>query len=121
MCVPVDPLELQVSQDSATCLVACVANTIGVTERVLRVAASGSDYKLFFKVVLFLYLTSALGMALSGATVVYTALWFAFTVPFFISKLKPDFKCEHSSSLNKKLAESQYDISEGWTPIHEPM
>ncbi|KAJ7515879.1 hypothetical protein O6H91_22G032700 [Diphasiastrum complanatum] len=115
VCVPVDPLEWQVSQDSATCLVACVANTMGATEGVLRVAASGSDYKLFFKVVFFLYLTSALGRALSGATVLYIALWFAFIVPFLVSKLKPNAKCGTSTILNKKLEETQSNGNNGWT------
>jgi hypothetical protein len=48
--VPVDPLEWQISQETANKIAACMANTIGATESVLRVAASGHDKKLFLKV-----------------------------------------------------------------------
>lgn len=50
--VPVDPLEWQISQDMANSIVASLANTIGAAESVLRVAATGHDKKLFFKVCL---------------------------------------------------------------------
>lgn len=72
--VPVDPLEWQISQDTANGIVACLANTIGAAESVLRVAATGHDKRLFFKVVFILYLLSALGRSASGATVTYTGL-----------------------------------------------
>ncbi|XP_024522526.1 reticulon-like protein B23 isoform X2 [Selaginella moellendorffii] len=87
--VPVDPLEWQVSEECATSIAACIANTVGATEGVLRVAASGSDYKLFFKVVVFLYLAAAVGRAASGATVTYIAFVAAFIVPLLVHKLKP--------------------------------
>ncbi|XP_057968613.1 reticulon-like protein B22 isoform X2 [Malania oleifera] len=48
--VPVDPLEWQISQDTATSIVACLANTIGAAESVLRVAATGHDKRLFLKI-----------------------------------------------------------------------
>lgn len=48
--VPVDPLEWQISQDTANAIVACLANTVGAAESVLRVAATGHDKRLFFKV-----------------------------------------------------------------------
>jgi len=48
--VPVDPLEWQISQEMANSIVASLANTIGAAESVLRVAATGHDKKLFFKV-----------------------------------------------------------------------
>lgn len=48
--VPVDPLEWQISQDTANSIFACLANTIGAAESVLRVAATGHDKRLFFKV-----------------------------------------------------------------------
>lgn len=48
--VPVDPLEWQISQDTASSIVACLANTVGATESVLRVAATGHDKRLFVKV-----------------------------------------------------------------------
>ena len=48
--VPVDPLEWQISQDTANSIVAWLANTIGAAESVLRVAATGHDKRLFFKV-----------------------------------------------------------------------
>ncbi|KAG8046742.1 hypothetical protein GUJ93_ZPchr0008g12683 [Zizania palustris] len=50
--VPVDPLEWQISQEMANSIVASLANTIGAAESVLRVAATGHDKKLFFKVFL---------------------------------------------------------------------
>jgi len=48
--VPVDPLEWQISQDTANSIVAWLANTVGAAESVLRVAATGHDKRLFFKV-----------------------------------------------------------------------
>eukprot|EP00252_Welwitschia_mirabilis_P021299 TRINITY_DN5425_c0_g1_i1.p1 TRINITY_DN5425_c0_g1~~TRINITY_DN5425_c0_g1_i1.p1 ORF type:complete len:127 (+),score=16.62 TRINITY_DN5425_c0_g1_i1:237-617(+) len=50
VCVPVDPLEWQISQETANRIAACMANTIGAAESVLRVAAQGQDKKLFLKV-----------------------------------------------------------------------
>lgn len=50
--VPVDPLEWQISQEMANSIVASLANTVGAAESVLRVAATGHDKKLFFKVFL---------------------------------------------------------------------
>lgn len=46
-----DPLEWQISQDTANSLFACLANTVGATESVLRVAATGHDKRLFLKVI----------------------------------------------------------------------
>jgi len=48
--VPVDPLEWQISQDSANRVFARLANTVGAAESVLRVAASGHDKRLSFGV-----------------------------------------------------------------------
>lgn len=48
--VPVDPLEWQISQDTANGVFACLANTVGAAESVLRVAAAGHDKKLFVRV-----------------------------------------------------------------------
>lgn len=48
--VPVDPLEWQISQEAANSIFACLANTVGAAESVLRVAATGHDKRLFFKV-----------------------------------------------------------------------
>ncbi|KAI3524878.1 hypothetical protein L1887_03546 [Cichorium endivia] len=72
--VPVDPLEWQISQDTANSLFACLANTVGATESVLRVAATGHDKRLFLKVVVILYMLSALGRLVSGVTVAYAGL-----------------------------------------------
>ncbi|EES14726.1 hypothetical protein BDA96_07G083500 [Sorghum bicolor] len=72
--VPVDPLEWQISQEMANSIVASLANTIGAAESVLRVAATGHDKKLFFKVVFTLYFLAALGRVVSGAAVAYAAL-----------------------------------------------
>ncbi|XP_078175973.1 reticulon-like protein B23 [Carex rostrata] len=72
--VPVDPLEWQISQDTANSIIACWANTVGAAESVLRVAATGHDKRLFFKVVVFLYLLSAMGRVASGATIAYSGL-----------------------------------------------
>jgi hypothetical protein len=49
--VPVDPLEWQISQEMANSIVASLANTVGAAESVLRVAATGHDKKLLFKVI----------------------------------------------------------------------
>jgi hypothetical protein len=77
---------------SANYVAAMLANTLGATEGVLRIAAVGSDFKLFLKVVLALYLLSAIGRSASGATVVYTALWFIFIVPFSVKMIAPKIK-----------------------------
>lgn len=52
--VPVDPLEWQISQDTANSIVVWFANTVGAAESVLRVAATGHDKRLFFKVLDFI-------------------------------------------------------------------
>ncbi|KAM7485331.1 hypothetical protein LguiA_001340 [Lonicera macranthoides] len=72
--VPVDPLEWQISQDTANNIFACLANTIGAAESVLRVAATGHDKRLFLKVVFCLYMLSGLGRLVSGVTVAYAGL-----------------------------------------------
>ncbi|EMS64994.1 Reticulon-like protein B23 [Triticum urartu] len=72
--VPVDPLEWQISQEMANSIVASLANTIGAAESVLRVAATGHDKKLLFKVVFTLYFLAALGRVVSGAAIAYAAL-----------------------------------------------
>ncbi|MED6107275.1 Reticulon-like protein B22 [Stylosanthes scabra] len=72
--VPVDPLEWQISQDTANTIVACLANTVGAAESVLRVAATGHDKRLFFKVIFSLYVLSALGRLALGITVAYAGL-----------------------------------------------
>ncbi|CAJ2656569.1 unnamed protein product [Trifolium pratense] len=64
--VPVDPLEWQISQDTANTIVASLANTIGAAESVLRVAATGHDKRLFIKVIICLYALSALGRLALG-------------------------------------------------------
>ncbi|KAL5649055.1 hypothetical protein ACJX0J_039864, partial [Zea mays] len=55
----------------ANSIVASLANTVGAAESVLRVAATGHDKKLFFKVVSTLYFLAALGRVVSGAAVAY--------------------------------------------------
>lgn len=87
--LPMDPAEWQISAETASCIVATVANVVGALESVLRVAASGSDKKLFLKVVTVLYLLSALGRSLAGATVAYVTLWVIFTFPLCLVKLAP--------------------------------
>lgn len=87
--LPMDPAEWQISPETANCVAATVANVMGALESVLRVAASGSDKKLFLKVVTVLYLLSAVGRSLAGQTVAYATLWVVFTVPFCIVKLAP--------------------------------
>ncbi|XP_069155386.1 reticulon-like protein B22 isoform X1 [Solanum lycopersicum] len=69
--VPVDPLEWQISQNTANRVLACIANTIGAAESVLRVSATGHDKRLFVKVVVTLYVLSVLGRIASGVTVAY--------------------------------------------------
>ncbi|KAG8039403.1 hypothetical protein GUJ93_ZPchr0034g18735 [Zizania palustris] len=58
----------------ANSIVASLANTIGAAESVLRVAATGHDKKLLFKVVCTLYFLAALGRVVSGAAVAYAVL-----------------------------------------------
>ncbi|PKA59110.1 Reticulon-like protein B22 [Apostasia shenzhenica] len=72
--VPVDPLEWQLSQDTANSIAACLANTIGAAESVLRVAATGHDRRLFLKVTGILYSMSVFGRIASGATIAYAGL-----------------------------------------------
>ncbi|KAG0454571.1 hypothetical protein HPP92_023863 [Vanilla planifolia] len=72
--VPVDPLEWQLSQDTANSIAACLANTVGAAESVLRVAATGHDKRLFLKVVAILYALSVLGRVTSAATLAYAGL-----------------------------------------------
>ncbi|CAA0212181.1 hypothetical protein AtNW77_Chr1g0018551 [Arabidopsis thaliana] len=72
--VPVDPLEWQISQDTACNIVARLANTVGAAESVLRVAATGHDKRLFVKVVICLYFLAALGRIISGVTIAYAGL-----------------------------------------------
>ncbi|XP_077238555.1 reticulon family protein isoform X1 [Tasmannia lanceolata] len=90
--VPVDPLEWQISQDTANGIVACMANTIGAAESVLRVAATGHDKRLFLKVALSLFLLSALGRLASGATVAYAGLWL-FSLYMFAQSSQPSNTC----------------------------
>ncbi|MBA0879573.1 hypothetical protein Goshw_009517, partial [Gossypium schwendimanii] len=73
--VPVDPLEWQISQDAANSIFAWLANTVGAAESVLRVAATGHDKRLFFGVVVCLYMLSAIGRLVSGATVAYAGMF----------------------------------------------
>ncbi|KAI5649929.1 hypothetical protein M9H77_35934 [Catharanthus roseus] len=72
--VPVNPLEWQISQETANAMFACLANTIGAAESVLRVAATGHDKRFFIKVVTSLYLLSAVGRVVSGATVAFAGI-----------------------------------------------
>ncbi|XP_028776863.1 reticulon-like protein B22 [Neltuma alba] len=72
--VPVDPLEWQVTQDTANSIVAWFVNAIGAAGSVLRVAATGHDKRLFLKVIFCLYVLSALGRLALGATVAYAGM-----------------------------------------------
>lgn len=86
--VPIDPLEWEVSQETADRVAACIASAVGAAESVLRVAAKGQDKKLFLKVMVSLYVFSVLGRATSGATVAYLALCLTLVL-FCMSKLAP--------------------------------
>ncbi|CAN8304983.1 unnamed protein product [Cochlearia groenlandica] len=72
--VPVDPLEWQISQETACNIVARLANTVGAAESVIRVAATGHDKRLFLRVVVCLYFLAALGRIVSGVTIAYAGL-----------------------------------------------
>ncbi|GBG85966.1 hypothetical protein CBR_g40779 [Chara braunii] len=78
------------SAESANCIAAFGANTIGATEAVFRVAASGSDYRLFVKVMIVLYSTSIIGRVVSGPTFIFICMWLLFTVPVVLSRLGID-------------------------------
>ncbi|KAG8086984.1 hypothetical protein GUJ93_ZPchr0010g10432 [Zizania palustris] len=94
--VPVDPLEWQISQEMANSIVASLANTIGAAESVLRVAATGHDKKLLFKVVCTLYFLAALGRVVSGAAVAYAGKYTRLTyliLRFFLHKLHICYTC----------------------------
>ncbi|KMS97193.1 hypothetical protein BVRB_7g177760 [Beta vulgaris subsp. vulgaris] len=96
--VPVDPLEWQISQDTANNIFACLANTVGAAESVLRVAATGHDKRLFVRVVVSLYLLSVLGRMVSGVTVAYAGLCL-FCLYMFVESSLPI-----SSRLSRYLA-----------------
>ncbi|CAI5999973.1 unnamed protein product [Closterium sp. NIES-64] len=70
----------QVSEGAAEAVVAAGANVLGAAEGVLRVAASGSDVRLFVKVLLFLYVTAAVGRIASLATIIFFCVISGFTV-----------------------------------------
>ncbi|CAI5508010.1 unnamed protein product [Closterium sp. Naga37s-1] len=70
----------QVSEGAAEAVVAAGANVLGAAEGVLRVAASGSDVRLFVKVLLFLYITAAVGRIASLATIIFFCVISSFTV-----------------------------------------
>lgn len=66
-----DPLEWQISQDTANTFAACMANTIGAAESVLRVAATGHDKRLFLKVTYFIYIIDTV----IGYTLFFGSYW----------------------------------------------
>ncbi|MCD9559324.1 hypothetical protein HAX54_017224 [Datura stramonium] len=66
----------RISQDTANRVLACLANTIGAAESVLRVSAKGHDKRLFLKVVVTLYVLSVLGRVASSVTIAYAGLCF---------------------------------------------
>ncbi|XP_010459232.1 PREDICTED: reticulon-like protein B23 [Camelina sativa] len=103
--VPVDPLEWQISQDTACNIVARVANTVGAAESVLRVAATGHDKRLFLRVVVCLYFLAALGRIISGVTIAYAGLCL-----FCLSRLF------QSSDRNSELNRRNREILERETP-----
>ncbi|BBN15386.1 hypothetical protein MPTK1_6g19200 [Marchantia polymorpha subsp. ruderalis] len=115
LAIPVDPLEWQVTPEVANDVAACVANTVGAAEGVLRVAASGRDSKLFTKVVLVLYLISAIGRSASGATVAYFALCFAMIVPYCVSKIAPEITAHTPTFLQKRFNSLTGSLTPDWT------
>ncbi|OAE33522.1 hypothetical protein AXG93_1467s1240 [Marchantia polymorpha subsp. ruderalis] len=115
--IPVDPLEWQVTPEVANDVAACVANTVGAAEGVLRVAASGRDSKLFTKVVLVLYLISAIGRSASGATVAYFALCFAMIVPYCVSKIAPEITAHTPTFLQKRFNSLTGSLTPGNSPM----
>ncbi|KAL0906199.1 hypothetical protein M5K25_024673 [Dendrobium thyrsiflorum] len=92
--VPVDPLEWQLSQDTSNSIAACLANTIGAAESVLRVAATGHDKRLFLKVIVILYTQSVFGRMASGATIAYAGLCFCCIYIFAQNSLIAKFTCK---------------------------
>ncbi|XP_010263249.1 PREDICTED: reticulon-like protein B22 [Nelumbo nucifera] len=107
--VPVDPLEWQISQDTANSVFACLANMVGAAESVLRVAATGHDKRLFFKVVIILYLLSALGRLASGATVAYAGLCL-FCLYVFCQSPQPISACASQFRGRRDSTSSGQDI-----------
>lgn len=101
--VPIDPLSFELSEESVFCTVSFFLNLVGAAEGVLRVAASGSDYRLFAKVVTFFYLISAVGRACSGTTAAYLGLWFMFIVPYACSKIYPEPSSTCASACRKRF------------------
>ncbi|KAL1224179.1 Reticulon-like protein B23 [Cardamine amara subsp. amara] len=98
--VPVDPLEWQISQETATNIVARLANTVGAAESVLRVAATGHDKRLFLRVVVCLYFLAALGRIISGVTIAYAGLCL-----FCLSMLFQSSRSIGNSVLNRSNGE----------------
>ena len=72
------------TEETANTIVAGFANTVGAAESVLRVAATGHDKRLFFKVVISLIFFSAIGRIAPGHTVAYTGNHSFFFFFFFI-------------------------------------
>ncbi|CAL9057946.1 unnamed protein product [Musa banksii] len=107
--VPVDPLEWQISQDMANTIVACLANTVGAAESVLRVAATGHDKRLFLKVVLTLYLLSTLGRAASGVTIAYAGLCLL-CLYFFAQSLEIISRCTSQFSKRSDSPAGDQDV-----------
>ncbi|KAL2321438.1 hypothetical protein Fmac_025817 [Flemingia macrophylla] len=87
--VPVDPLEWQISQETANAIVAWFVNTIGAAESVFRVAATGHDKRLFLKVIFSLYVLSAIGRLALGATVAYAGNLTTFSLSLSLSLIIP--------------------------------
>ncbi|GBG89640.1 hypothetical protein CBR_g49429 [Chara braunii] len=75
----------ELSEDSAYRITAFGANTIGAAEGVMRIAANGSDYKLFVKVMIALCSMSLIGRVVSGPTFIFICMWMLFTIPVILS------------------------------------
>ncbi|XP_074287970.1 reticulon-like protein B23 [Silene latifolia] len=107
--VPVDPLEWQISHDAANNFFACLANTVGAAESVLRVAATGHDKKLFVQVVISLYSLSVLGRMISGVTIAYAGLCLLCLYMFLESSLPSNGRL--SRGLRRENATDLQDIN----------
>lgn len=77
-----DPLEWQISQDTANSIAAWLANTVGAAESVLRVAATGHDKRLFLKVFLNVLLIFCFSRLVIWIGFFHSFLWFFMRVRF---------------------------------------
>jgi hypothetical protein len=105
--IPVDPLNLELSEETANYIVESVANLIGAVGGVMRATSSGSDYRLFIKIIFLCYLAAVVGKVVSGPTFLYIGVWLAFILPSIFCQILPDPQGEESQQLILSTSQSR--------------